>query len=141
MTISAATALGQLQALTITGVTTHLDSPPSAILDTQLPAGFPTLPAGGSTAVTAFSCDELGRRLSVQYIVAVERVNQSLAVNQAIRPTVFETMFDLIDAMTTAFQTLDFANFVEWQIRATTDIEAIRYGFWCLIATITGRDS
>ncbi len=141
MSISAATALSQLQALTITGVTAYFDSPPSAILDTQLPAGFPALPAIGNTAVTAFSCDDLGRRLSVQYIVAVERVNQSLAVNQAIRPTVFETLFDLIDAMTTAFLTLDFANFVEWQIRATTDVEAIRYGFWCLIATITGRDS
>lgn len=139
--ITLAATLSALQAMTVSGVTTYLDDPPATIYDHQLPAAFPSYPAGRTFDQPVFSCNELGRRVSVQYTIAVERVNQSIAVNQLLRPGAFEAIFSLMDELAESLSGLSFANFVEYQIRLSSSTEAIQLGYWCILAVVSGRDA
>lgn len=139
--ITLAATLSALQAMTVSGVTTYFDDPPPTIYDHQLPAAFPSYPAGRTFDQPAFSCTELGRRVSVQYIIAVERVNQSVAINQATRPEAFESIFEMMDELAESLSGLSFANFVEYQIRLSSSAEAIQLGHWCILAVVSGRDA
>lgn len=123
-----------MQALSVTGVTTHLDYPPPSIQPGDLPVAFCMPPTAGIGAFEV-TCVNENKSRSMDYVVCLEAV----ALDNA------EQNYDLIaPAMDNLEAALDaalgptYANFYEYSMATGTQVVG-GVSYWAIIATVSIR--
>jgi len=130
--------LAAIQALIVSGVTTHFDEPPRALSTAQLPAAFPLMPSG-AMGEKVLSCWSQNKTRSIGFVIAIE------AVGQGTQPQNYARLAALMDNLETALDGLEksqggtLANFIEYDIAAEI-FEVAGNDYWSVVATVSARD-
>lgn len=130
--------LSAIQALTVTGVTTHFDQPPLSLSTAQLPAAFPLMP-GGALGDKSVSCWAQNKTRNIGFVVCIEAVGQGTQVqNYARLAGVMDNVESALDGLEKS-QGGSLANFIEYSIDADI-FEVAGNAFWAIVAQVTARD-
>ena len=120
-----------LQAMTVTGVTTHYDYPPESL--GELPAAFCSLPTAGLGDYIV-SCVNENRTRTMLYVICLEAGAQDKNEQN------YELLAPAIDNLETALETTlaTLANFYGYEITAG-EVVVAGIAYWGITATITIR--
>jgi len=122
-----------IQAMSVTGVTTHLDWPPGSIQPGDLPVAF-CMPPGASLGDYQVTCINENRNRTMGFVICLEAV--ALDNAEQNYDLIAPAMDNLESAIDTALTSL--ANFYEYTLSSGT------YGvggtdYWAVIAEISIR--
>lgn len=134
MTITSYTTFaGALAALSVTGVTRNLTTPPASIETADLPAMWPGLPRGEEPPFT-FQTSGGWPEITCELIIAVEPIGQST------QSANYTATLSIMDALCTALRGAEIGrSLLRWTINTNVQVVVGSTTYWAVVATVTGN--
>lgn len=135
MTSSNVAFVNGLEAMTVTGVTrNHTQGQPSSLNTADLPALWVDMPRADAVPSTSAG-GSLDRTLTADLVVAIEPVGQNR------RPTNFDAVTSMMDALHTALVTFNQTRTIDGQLTYAMKLAYLTVNsvdYWAVVTTISG---